>query len=82
MDLKITYIKNKTPKIKIIPIHSSGVLYTIDNFLKCDILNTNQVKVSDIKNLEIIYQNNELVSQTTQRIVSIILKVIKSIKNI
>ena len=82
MDLKITYIKNKTPKIKMIPIHSSGVLYTIDNFLKCDILNTNQVKVSDIKNLEIIYQNNELVSQTTQRIVSIILKVIKSIKNI
>ena len=60
--------------IKIINILT--ILYGID------ILNNNQVKVSDIKNLDIIYQNNELVSQTTKRIVSIVLKVIKSIKNI
>ncbi|MFA5230297.1 MAG: hypothetical protein WC422_02610 [Candidatus Paceibacterota bacterium] len=82
MQLKINYSQNRSRKTKVLPMYKQGVLYTIDNFLKCDILNNNQVKVSDIKNLDIIYQNNELVSQTTKRIVSIILKVIKSIKNI
>ncbi len=82
MELKINYLENKISKVKILPVHSQGVIYTIDNFLKCDIIKSNQVKVSDIKNLDIIYRNDEIASQTTQRIISIILKVIKSIKNI
>ena len=82
MDLKISFVQNKTPKSMILPIDAKGALYTIDNFLKCDIIKSNQVKVSDIKNLDIIYQKDESASQTSERIVSIILKVIKTIKNI
>ncbi|HRZ29571.1 MAG TPA: hypothetical protein P5052_02250 [Candidatus Paceibacterota bacterium] len=82
MDLKISFTEKQILKTMILPISKEGALHAIDNFLKCDIIKVNQVKVSDIKNLDIIYQKHETTSQTSERIVSIILKVIKTIKNI
>ncbi len=80
MKLKITYrSKNKTEHA-IAPILKGGVLESIDNFLKYGIIKHNEIKVSDITNLCIVYDVNERPSQTSQRITSIILKVIKNIK--
>jgi len=80
MNLQITYkIKNKK-ETAIIPVAQSGILESIDNFLKYGIIKNNKVKVSDITNLDIIYEKDERPSQTSQRIASIVLKVIKIIK--
>jgi hypothetical protein len=80
MNLQITYkIKNKK-ETAIIPVVQSGILESIDNFLKYGIIKNNKVKVSDITNLDIIYEKDERPSQTSQRIASIVLKVIKIIK--
>jgi hypothetical protein len=82
MNLSIKYKQNNQLKAQIVPMDDKGVLYTIDNFLKYGIINHNKIKVCDIKNLDIIYKKNEFPSQTSERIASIVLKVIKSIKNI
>ncbi len=82
MQLSIKYKEKNKLKAEIVPLHEKGVLYTIDNFLKYGIINTKEIKVSDIKNLDIIYEKNEFPSQTSERIASIVLKVIKTIKNI
>jgi len=82
MKLNILYKQNNKIKKEIIPIEKQGILYTIDNFIKYGIINNNKIKVSDIKNLDVIYEKNEFPSQTSERIASIISKVIKTIKNI
>jgi hypothetical protein len=82
MQLSIKYKENNKTMTEIVPIYKDGILYTIDNFLKYGIIKPKEIKVSDIKNLDIIYEKNEFPSQTSERIVSIILKVIKTIKNI
>ncbi len=82
MNLSIKYIENNKIKKEIIPLGKQGILYTIDNFFKYGIINNNKTKVSDIKNLDIIYEKNEFPSQTSERVASIILKVFKTIKNI
>jgi hypothetical protein len=64
----------------IVPVAQSGVLQSIDNFIKYGIIKPNEIKVSDITNLDIIYEKDERPSQTSQRITSIVLKVIKNIK--
>jgi hypothetical protein len=80
MNLQITY-KQKNKKMKaIVPVAQSGVLQSIDNFIKYGIIKPNEIKVSDITNLDIIYEKDERPSQTSQRITSIVLKVIKNIK--
>ena len=82
MQLSIKYKENNKIKREIVPIYKDGILYTIDNFLKYGIIKPKEIKVSDIKNLDIIYEKNESPSQTSERIASIISKVIKTIKNI
>ncbi len=81
MKLLISFKQNNKKQREIIPVLPQGVLYTIDNFLKYGIIKHNEIKISDIKNLDIIYEKGEFPSQTSERIASIILKVIKSIKN-
>ncbi|MDD3808606.1 MAG: hypothetical protein PHG49_03870 [Candidatus Pacebacteria bacterium] len=82
MQLSIKYKENNKIKREIVPIYKDGILYTIDNFLKYGIIKPKEIKVSDIKNLDIIYEKNEFPSQTSERIASIVSKVIKTIKNI
>jgi len=80
MNLKISYKSKNKSNQAITPISKGGILESIDNFLKYGIIKNNKVKVSDITNLDIIYDLGERPSQTSQRITSIILKVIKTIK--
>lgn len=81
MKLSILFKQNNKTKREIIPLLPQGVLYTIDNFLKYGIIKHNEIKISDIKNLDIVYEKGEFPSQTSERIASIVAKVIKTIKN-
>ena len=83
MKLNITFKNQNHFKTQSIPIDKQGVLWSIDNFLKYGILNnTEKNKTKLIKNLEIIYDSGENQSQITERINTIILKVIRFVKNI
>lgn len=81
MNLLIKYQDKNTTKTQLIPIEKTGVLSAIDNFLKYDIIYSNNITIKDIKKLEIIYDFSDSKSQTTQRITSIISQVLQCVKN-
>lgn len=72
--------KNKiiTKKLSILP---GGVLPTIDNFIKYDIIYNNDVALKDIKDIHIVYDKNEPQSQTSERIASVVSQICRIVKN-
>ncbi len=81
MQLLIKYKENNKMKSKILTIEKQGILGAIDNFLKYDIINSNNLLSIDIKNLEIYYEKQASKSQTSERIASIIRQVLQIVKN-